>query len=225
MLLFLKTKQALRLPQTAPHEDMSSLQSARSTCKSAATVLNPVLNTIHQRSQSQQEMTGAAISGMNAMLKITENTENLSFNINNIEAALNSIATVVEEMAASASTISENALNTVQQADEIQKKITSGNQFASSLKGDFGLLESSVNSMTQGVEKFIAFTSDINKLTTKTQVNEINEYLQQSQSSYRKQLDLLTKHDDEYLLLETIKADHTQCQLGQWYQYSGQWKQ
>lgn len=206
MSAFLKTKQALRLAQTAPHEEMEPYQRAGSANKTPATALAPALDAILQRTRPLYEMTEAARNGLNAMLKITEDDRHLSFDINKIEDTIYNMGTATEATALVLS-ISGNAQDTAQESHQNQKNIASGKECVSSLMRGLGLLELSVNSMTQDVEKFIALTSKNNKLTTETQVNETKEYLQQRQSGKRKHVDRLIRHDNEELLPETIEMD------------------
>jgi methyl-accepting chemotaxis protein len=82
-----------------------------------------------------------------------------------IGANISSVAAATEEMAASASEISQSAQNTVARADESHSKSELGNEAISSMMGDMDLLETAMNSMFDGVNKFTGFTEEINNLT------------------------------------------------------------
>ena len=82
-----------------------------------------------------------------------------------IDHNISSVAAATEQMAASASEISQSAQNTVDRANESHEKTESGNMAISSMMGDMDLLESAMNNMFDGVKKFTGFTEEINNLT------------------------------------------------------------
>jgi methyl-accepting chemotaxis protein len=85
----------------------------------------------------------------------------------------NGVATAVEEMAATATEISRNALMAVDSAEQSKEKTSSANEGVSSLKADVQLLEQAVKSMAAGMGQFVEFTTEINQLTST--VREIAE--------------------------------------------------
>jgi methyl-accepting chemotaxis protein len=76
-----------------------------------------------------------------------------------------SVATAVEEMAATATEISRAAQETAERANDSNAKSVSGNEAISTLMGNMGLVEGAVREMADSMNQFIGFSREINKLT------------------------------------------------------------
>ncbi|RMG50481.1 MAG: hypothetical protein D6717_13855 [Gammaproteobacteria bacterium] len=162
MTPFLNTRKALATLQAAMHQDLEELARHRGT----ANTLKPVIEEMTQGQKILETVAHIALDGLRTIVRTMEQGSNFSKEINAIGDNVNSVATAVEEMAASASSVAQHAEQTVQMADQSLERTQLGNQHVSSLMGDLGLLEDAVNSMAQGVGKFVEFTSEINQLTT-----------------------------------------------------------
>ena len=159
---FLNTRKALAALEAAMHQDLEALARQPGTAKALA----PIMGEIEQGHRILEAIARISLDGLRTIITTMEQGSNFSKEINAIGDNVNSVATAVEEMAASAASVAQHAEQTVQMADQSLERTQLGNQHVSSLMGDLGLLEEAVNSMAQGVGKFVEFTTEIDQLTT-----------------------------------------------------------
>jgi methyl-accepting chemotaxis protein len=160
------TQYAIPLIKAAIEADYKMLQQlARSHPTTAATTAE-LVQTIQANNHKLADVAKAGITSLQLTYEIVVKNMALQSQAIQIGDAIASVAAATEEMAASASEISQSAQATARRANESYEKTESGNQAISSMMGDMDLLETAMKSMFDGVQKFSGFTEEINHLTS-----------------------------------------------------------
>ena len=161
----LLTKLALPILQAALDADYKRLTGLIKQNPATAAVLNETVTTINTHNDKLSDVAQSGIYSLQQTYEILTKNMSLQKQASDISYAIASVAAATEEMAASASEIAQSAQNTVDRANESHEKTQSGNEAISSMMGDMDLLESAMNGMFDGVQKFTGFTEEINNLT------------------------------------------------------------
>ncbi len=162
-LLF--TKYAIPLLNAALQADYDRLSSLSKQNPATATTLENFTDKVHENNSKLATVAEAGIESLQQTFLIFTKYLALQHNASVIGDAIASVAAATEEMAASASEISQSAQVTAARANESYEKTESGNEAISSMMGDMDLLESAMKAMFDGVQKFAGFTEEINNLT------------------------------------------------------------
>ena len=162
-LLF--TKYALPLLQAALEADYKQLKSLSGKHPATASALSAATDTIQTSNHKLVSVAEAGIQSLEQTFQILSKNLTLQHKASEIGDAIASVAAATEQMAASASEISQSAQMTASRANESYEKTESGNQAISSMMGDMDLLETAMKAMFDGVQKFAGFTEEINNLT------------------------------------------------------------
>jgi methyl-accepting chemotaxis protein len=160
------TRLVLPILQAALNADVKQLQHLKNSHPNSSATLTDIISTIET---NNQKIAGAAAAGVDSLAETYEIlTKNLQLQkeATHINDAIASVATATEEMAATASEISQSSTATAQRATESYDKTESGNMAISSMMGDMDLLEGAMSSMFSEVQKFAGFTDEINNLTS-----------------------------------------------------------
>jgi methyl-accepting chemotaxis protein len=162
----LVTQQALEILQAAIASDARLLSRFGRERRHTANSLTPVTDVLAANNRRLQEVARSAVAGLQRAVEIAARNASFSSEVQQVIDEVTGVATAVEEMAATATEISRTAQQAAQRADESNTKSQIGNQGISSLVGDMDLLENAVKTMASGMEQFVGFTQEINKLTT-----------------------------------------------------------
>ena len=162
-LLF--TKYAIPLLNAALQADYDRLSSLSKQSPATATTLENFTDKVHENNSKLATVAEAGIESLQQTFQIFTKNLALQHKAGEIGDAIASVAAATEEMAASASEISQSAQVTAARANESYEKTESGNEAISSMMGDMDLLESAMKAMFDGVQKFAGFTEEINNLT------------------------------------------------------------
>ncbi|MCW9012230.1 MAG: methyl-accepting chemotaxis protein [Gammaproteobacteria bacterium] len=162
----LLTKSALPLLQAAIQADIKQLEKFRKRNPSAAAALTPATDFIHENNAKLASVAEAGIRSLQQTYEILTKNLALQHQASDISGVIGSVAAATEEMAASASEISQSAQNTASRANESYEKTESGNIAISSMMADMDLLENAMSSMFGSVQKFSGLTDEINNLTS-----------------------------------------------------------
>ncbi|MBI3187782.1 MAG: CZB domain-containing protein [Gammaproteobacteria bacterium] len=163
-LLF--TQYALPLLKAAIDADYKMLQQLTRSHPSTAASMAELTQAIVTNNHKLSEVARAGITSLQLTYEIVVKNMALQSQATHIGDAIASVAAATEQMAASASEISQSALATARRANESYEKTESGNMAISSMMGDMDLLETAMKSMFDGVQKFSGFTDEINQLTS-----------------------------------------------------------
>lgn len=161
----LLTKLALPLLKAALEADFKTLSYLSKQNPGTAAALAEATQQIHANNNKLSSVAEAGVVSLEQTYEILTKNLSLLEQASSISDAIASVAAATEEMAASASEISQSAQNTAARANESYEKTESGNEAISAMMGDIDMLESSMKSMFQGVQKFAGFTDEINNLT------------------------------------------------------------
>ncbi len=159
---FILTRHALPILQAALKADVQQLSKANS---SASTALADITSTIEQNNKILAQVAASGVDCLSENYQILTKNLLLQQEALSINDVIASVATATEQMAASASEISQSAQVTAERANESYEKTESGNQAISSMMGDMDLLEGALTSMFNEVQRFAGFTEEINNLT------------------------------------------------------------
>jgi len=159
------TKFALPLLQAALQADVKQLHHLAKSSPASAAAIADITSTIEHHNQILSEVAASGVESLSETYKIVIKNLQLQKEAITISDAIASVATATEQMAASASEISQSANVTAERANESYAKTESGNQAISSMMGDMDLLEGALSSMFNEVQKFAGFTEEINNLT------------------------------------------------------------
>jgi methyl-accepting chemotaxis protein len=162
---YLRKDQAISILQAAAAADCRALESLRAQHRNTANSLTPVLQSLADGNQKLTEIARLGVSSMEEGVSILFSNLAFTKQIRGIMDHVTSVATAVEEMAATATEISTNAHEAARCAAESKAKSVTGNESVSSLIGDIDLLEKAVTSVAQSMKQFVSFSQDINKLT------------------------------------------------------------
>lgn len=159
------TKQALPLLQSAVAADHRQLAKLSRSHRGAANSLTPVTETLMANNRKLVEIGRHSAETLEQAVSIMMRNAEFSKEISKIMDNVTSVATAVEEMAATATEISRTAQQAAKRAEESSAKAATGNENISSLMGDMDLLENAIKSMADGMNQFVGFSREINKLT------------------------------------------------------------
>jgi methyl-accepting chemotaxis protein len=162
----LLTQHAIALLKTAMEADYKTLQTLSKTHPRTSDSLNDITHAFLVHNHKLSEVAHAGIASLQLTYQILIKNMSLHSQATHIGDAIASVAAATEEMAASATEISQSAQATARRASESYEKTESGNQAISSMMGDMDLLETAMKSMFDGVQKFAGFTDEINHLTS-----------------------------------------------------------
>ena len=162
---FLLTKLALPILQAALKSDLKQLTTLTSANPKSASAVSAITNTITSHNSNISNVAAAGVESLAETHHIIAKNIQLQQEAINISDAIDSVATATEEMAASASEISQGANATAARANESYEKTESGNLAIASMMGDMDSLENALTSMFDEVQKFAGFTEEINNLT------------------------------------------------------------
>jgi len=162
---FMFTKLVLPILQAALSADSKQLHRLKNTNPGSASALEEIISTIVENNQKIASAAEAGVESLSETYEILTKNLQLQKEAININDSISSVATATEEMAATASEISQSSTTTAQRATESYSKTESGNQAISSMMGDMDQLESAMSSMFDDVQKFAGFTDEINNLT------------------------------------------------------------
>ena len=161
----LLTQYALPILQAAIHADHQRLMQLKEQNPGTAKILDDTVENILDNNTSMADMAETGLQILQQIYEIIMKNLQLQNKAGNISDAIASIAAATEEMAATASEISQAAQNTAHNANESNAKTEEGNIAISSMIGDMDLLEGSIKSMFDGINRFTGFTAEINNLT------------------------------------------------------------
>jgi methyl-accepting chemotaxis protein len=162
---FLRTTRVLPILQAAISGDPDACGKLRAANPGTANTLTPVLEALDDGNQKLTEVARQAVAALELGASILVTNGVFIKESRGIMDHVTSVAAAVEEMAAAAVEISNNAQHAAHRADDSNAKATTGNESLSSLIGDIDLLEKSVSSMANNMKQFLGFSSEINKLT------------------------------------------------------------
>jgi methyl-accepting chemotaxis protein len=162
----LLTRSALQLLQAALAHDHRKLEALGRSHSTTQASLRPVLERIGEGHAMLEEIAKAAVDTLGAVAEIGSSNVKLSAELSETEEYATSVSTAIEQMAAAATEIAGNADRAASRATDSQKQTTLGNEGISSLIGDMELLESAIQSMSTGVQQFVDFAGQINRLNS-----------------------------------------------------------
>jgi len=162
----LLTKYAIPLLQAALKADHILLSQLSDQHPVTASNVSGITGAISENNSKLAHVAMEGVKSLQQTFEILTKNMALRNQAQDIGINISSVAAATEQMAASASEISQSAQNTVTRAGESHAKSESGNEAISSMMGDMDLLENAMSSMFDGVTKFSGFTEEINSLTT-----------------------------------------------------------
>lgn len=160
------TQYALPLIKAAIDADYKMLLQLSSRHPGTAAATDEITRAIKANNHKLSDVAKEGITSLQLTYEIVVKNMALQSQAIHIGDAIASVAAATEQMAASASEISQSSQATAQRANESYEKTESGNQAISSMMGDMDLLETAMKSMFDGVQKFAGFTDEINHLTS-----------------------------------------------------------
>lgn len=162
---FILTKLALPILQAALKADTKQLHQLTNSNSGTAAAIDNIISNIDSNNNKLSDVAIAGVNSLAETYEILSKNLQLQQDATKINDAIASVATATEEMAASASEISQSANATANRATESYSKTESGNMAISSMMGDMDALEGALSSMFGEVQKFQGFTDEINNLT------------------------------------------------------------
>jgi methyl-accepting chemotaxis protein len=163
---FIRTKTALPLLHSALVSDNRTFSQLAKQNKSTANTLTPVTNTLLDNNRKLVEIGRSGVESMSLSVSVLISNGQFTKKILQTMDDVTSVATAVEEMAATATEISRNAQQAAESAEKSNAMANMGNEGVSSLMGDMDLLETAVRDMANSMQQFVGFTREINKLTS-----------------------------------------------------------
>lgn len=163
---FILTKLVLPILQAALKADKTRLKRLSRQNSNTASSVSGITSAIEKQNESLSLIAISGIDSLSETYEILNKNLRLQKEAITINDAIASVATATEQMAASASEISQSAQTTASRASESYSKTESGNMAISSMMGDMDLLEGALSSMFNQVQKFAGFTDEINNLTS-----------------------------------------------------------
>lgn len=160
------TKLVLPILQAALDADVKSLKHLKDSNPASATAIADAIDSIEKHNLIISSVAASGVESLSETYEILTRNLQLQKEALHINDAIASVATATEEMAATASEISQSANSTAQRATESYSKTESGNLAISSMMGDMDQLEAAMSSMFSEVQKFAGFTDEINHLTS-----------------------------------------------------------
>jgi len=161
----LLTKNVVPLLKAALEADLKQLGKLQKNSPSTATALSEATDYIDQLFSKLADIGEDGIQSLQQTYVILTKNMALQSSASEIQHAINSIAAATEEMAATSTEISHSAQETSARANESYQKTESGNVAISTMMGDMDLLENSMSSMFEQMQRFSGFTDEINNLT------------------------------------------------------------
>ena len=161
----LLTSQILPLLEAAVAFDRRRLAALRARAPAAAQALAPVLERLERTHGRLLGVARSGVHGLASAVEIVAGNARFTREISAIMDHATSVASAVEEMAQSAGEVASHAQEAAARAEDTNRKSAEGNQAISALMGDVDLLEQAVRGMADGVEQFVGFAGEINKLT------------------------------------------------------------
>lgn len=162
---FILTKLVLPILKAALDSDVKRLKQLKNDNPGSSSAFADIISTIEDHNQKIALVAESGVDSLSETYEILNKNMLLQKEAININDAIASVATATEEMAATASEISQSSTSTAQRATESYSKTEEGNMAISSMMGDMDLLESAMSSMFGEVQKFAGFTDEINNLT------------------------------------------------------------
>ena len=162
---FLLTSHVLPVLQAALQADRHALRKLAGKHPRTANSLTPVTDLFATNQARIVEVAQSGIEGLRQAVDILSKNGAFAKEALTIMDNVTSVGAAVEEMAATATEISRAAQEAAKRADESNAKSAVGNEGVSSLMGDMDSLENAVREMARGMEKFMGFSQEINKLT------------------------------------------------------------
>lgn len=162
---FILTKRALPILQAALRADVKLLDKLSTSNSGSASAIADITESIKNNNSNISQVAEAGVDCLAETYEIISKNLQLQKESMIISDAIASVATATEQMAASASEISQSSNATADRANESYSKTESGNLAISSMMGDMDALEGALSSMFNEVQKFAGFTDEINNLT------------------------------------------------------------
>jgi methyl-accepting chemotaxis protein len=163
--LFLQPAATHALLQAAATDNRHALAKLTHRHPQTAGFLAPVTTALTEQQARLAGLARTGIAGMRECAAILLKNAHFEREVQTIMDHVTSVATAVEEMAATAIEISRSAQEAAQKANQTNEKSATGNESISNLMGDMGELESAVQAMSGNVQQFVGFSREINKLT------------------------------------------------------------
>ena len=160
------TKLVLPILDAALKADVKNLHRLKNTNSTSASALADAIERIENSNSTIANVAAAGVESLAETYEILTKNLQLQKETVSINDSIASVATATEEMAATASEISQSSTSTAQRAIESYSKTESGNMAISSMMGDMDQLEAAMASMFGEVQKFAGFTDEINNLTS-----------------------------------------------------------
>ena len=164
--MFLRTKQVLPLLQAALKADKEALSALEKEYGKGATALAPVTEAIETQNARLIEVARDGVEVMRTAVNLLTKNSKFAKEILHIQDNAATVATAVEEMAATSNEISGTAQATAERAEESRQKTQAGNEGIASLTSDMDLLEKAVTGMAEVIKELIGSTTKINELTS-----------------------------------------------------------
>lgn len=162
---FILTKHALPILEAALKADLKQFTTLSQSSGVTSNALQSITNIIDQNNETLVNIASSGVDTLAENFEILSKNHMLTKEASLISDAIASVATATEQMAASASEISQSSSATANRANESYAKTESGNLAISSMMGDMDILESALTSMFNEVQRFAGFTEEINNLT------------------------------------------------------------
>lgn len=162
---FILTKLVLPILKAALDSDVKRLKQLKNDNPGSTSAIADIISTIEDHNQKIASVAESGVDSLSETYEILSKNMLLQKEAVSINDAIASVATATEEMAATASEISQSSTSTAQRAIESYGKTEEGNMAISSMMGDMDLLEGAMSSMFGEVQKFAGFTDEINNLT------------------------------------------------------------
>jgi len=160
------TKLVLPILQAALQADVKQLNQLKKNNPNSALAITGIISLIEENNQKIANAAAAGVTSLAETYEVLTKNINLQQNVLAINEVISSVTAATEQMAATATEISQASASTAQRATESFDKTESGNQAISSMMGDMDLLEGALSSMFANVQKFAGFTDEINNLTS-----------------------------------------------------------
>jgi methyl-accepting chemotaxis protein len=159
------TRSVIPILQAALRADQVALVAFSGKHPKTVNSLTPVTELFAADQARLVEVAQIGVEGLRQTVQILVKNGAFAKEVQHIMDNVTSVATAVEEMAATAIEISRAAQEAAKRADESNVKSATGNVGISSLMGDMDSLEGAVREMARSMQQFVGFSQEINKLT------------------------------------------------------------
>lgn len=163
--LFLLPGRALPVLEAAVAADHSRFAELAARHPATANSLTPVTELLTRQQANLAAAAAAGLAGLREAVLILAKNQAFAAEVKAVMDNVTSVATAVEEMAATATEISRAAQQAAERADASNAKSATGNEGISSLMGGMGQMENAVQDMSRSMDQFLGFSQEINKLT------------------------------------------------------------